>query len=102
MVAGLGMSEGVALARVWLIEQEEGVPMLELKASVGLSVAEPGLKWTRTELVDAWSVCTVVVLGQVAPLPGGRVFRFGRRQFRASWRRPGAWWRCQRGECCFR
>jgi transcriptional regulator with GAF, ATPase, and Fis domain len=49
MVAGLGMSEGVALARVWLIEQEEGVPRLELKASVGLSIAEPGLRWTRTD-----------------------------------------------------
>src|SRR6185312_2791758 len=54
MVDGLGRNEGVALARVWLIEpgpgsEEESQPELHLKASVGFSIAQPGLLWDRVD-----------------------------------------------------
>jgi transcriptional regulator with GAF, ATPase, and Fis domain len=50
MVRGLGMTEGVALARVWLLREEPGVaPYLELRASVGTSVVDRSLRWTRTD-----------------------------------------------------
>jgi len=46
MVDGLGRNEGVALARVWLIERDEhGVASLILKASVGQSIADPDVRW---------------------------------------------------------
>jgi transcriptional regulator with GAF, ATPase, and Fis domain len=50
MVQGLGMWEGVALARVWLLRNETGEePYLELKASVGASVVDPSKRWNRTD-----------------------------------------------------
>jgi len=46
MVEGLGRNEGVALARVWLIERDEhGVASLILKASTGQSIADPEVRW---------------------------------------------------------
>jgi len=49
MVEGLGRNEGVALARVWLIERDEhGVASLILKASVGQSIADPEVRWDET------------------------------------------------------
>jgi transcriptional regulator with GAF, ATPase, and Fis domain len=50
MVRGLGMTEGVALARVWLLRNELGQePYLELRASVGASLVDPLVRWTRTD-----------------------------------------------------
>ena len=50
VVRGLGMTEGVALARVWLLRSEPGTePYLELKASIGVSIADPLVRWTRTD-----------------------------------------------------
>jgi transcriptional regulator with GAF, ATPase, and Fis domain len=50
VVRGLGMTEGVALARVWLLRTDPGVePYLELKASVGASIVDPLVRWTRTD-----------------------------------------------------
>jgi transcriptional regulator with GAF, ATPase, and Fis domain len=50
MVRGLSMTEGVALARVWLLrDTPEEAPLLELKASVGASVVDPEVRWTRTD-----------------------------------------------------
>jgi transcriptional regulator with GAF, ATPase, and Fis domain len=50
MVQGLGMWEGVALARVWLLrDSATEEPYLELKASIGASVVEPSRRWNRTD-----------------------------------------------------
>jgi transcriptional regulator with GAF, ATPase, and Fis domain len=50
MVRGLGMTPGVALARVWLLRTDPDVePYLELRASVGASIVDPLLRWTRTD-----------------------------------------------------
>ncbi|HTU64241.1 MAG TPA: sigma 54-interacting transcriptional regulator, partial [Polyangiales bacterium] len=50
MVDGLGANEGVALARVWLIEQApDSQAQLHLKASIGSSIAHPDLQWTRLD-----------------------------------------------------
>jgi transcriptional regulator with GAF, ATPase, and Fis domain len=50
MVEGLGLNEGVALARVWLIEHDgEGQASLNLKASVGSSIVDPGVIWNRID-----------------------------------------------------
>ncbi|MDF3068389.1 MAG: Fis family transcriptional regulator [Polyangiaceae bacterium] len=50
MVQGLGMWDGVALARVWLLrDTEHEPPYLELKASIGASIAEPSRRWNRTD-----------------------------------------------------
>jgi transcriptional regulator with GAF, ATPase, and Fis domain len=50
MVQGLGMWEGVALARVWLLRNDPGEePYLELKASVGASIVDPSKRWNRTD-----------------------------------------------------
>ena len=50
MVQGLGMTDGVALARVWLLRRErEEEPFLELKASIGASVVSPDVRWNRTD-----------------------------------------------------
>jgi transcriptional regulator with GAF, ATPase, and Fis domain len=50
MVQGLGMWEGVALARVWLLrEGVEEEPHLELKASIGASIIDPSRRWNRTD-----------------------------------------------------
>jgi transcriptional regulator with GAF, ATPase, and Fis domain len=48
MVDGLGANEGVALARVWLIEQSsDSQPELHLKASIGSSIVQPDVQWTQ-------------------------------------------------------
>ena len=50
VVQGLGMSEGVALARVWVVREQAGeAPYLELKASVGASVVDASKRWNRTD-----------------------------------------------------
>ena len=50
MVQGLGMWDGVALARVWLLrEGDQEPPYLQLKASIGASVVDPGERWNRTD-----------------------------------------------------
>src|SRR6478735_9705903 len=50
MVQGLGMWEGVALARVWLINRPLGEEaFLELKASIGASLVDPDKRWNRTD-----------------------------------------------------
>jgi transcriptional regulator with GAF, ATPase, and Fis domain len=50
MVQGLGMTEGVALARVWLLKEDAGEsPYLELKASIGASLSDPSVRWNRTD-----------------------------------------------------
>ena len=49
MVRGLGMTEGVALARVWLIEDEADERTLRLRASVGFSIVDPSVRWSRTD-----------------------------------------------------
>ena len=50
MVQGLGMWEGVALARVWLLREDgEREPFLELKASIGASLVDPSRRWNRTD-----------------------------------------------------
>ena len=50
MVQGLGMWDGVALARVWLLRDGEHEPAyLELKASIGASLVDPGKRWNRTD-----------------------------------------------------
>jgi len=49
MVRGLGMTDGVALARVWLIEDESGKRGLRLRASVGFSIVDPSVRWSRTD-----------------------------------------------------
>lgn len=53
MVRGLGMTDGVALARVWLIEDEGELALssriLRLRASVGFSIVDPSVRWSRTD-----------------------------------------------------
>ena len=50
VVQGLGMWDGVALARVWLLRDAEHEPRyLELKASIGASLVDPGKRWNRTD-----------------------------------------------------
>lgn len=50
MVQGLGMWEGVALARVWLLHSDgNGPAYLELKASIGASRVNPDQRWNRTD-----------------------------------------------------
>src|SRR4029453_12706671 len=50
MVQGLGMWDGVALARVWLLRESEAEPpYLQLKASIGASVVDSSQRWNRTD-----------------------------------------------------
>jgi transcriptional regulator with GAF, ATPase, and Fis domain len=50
VVQGLGMTEGVALARVWLLRKEpDEEPFLELRASIGASIVYPDVRWNRTD-----------------------------------------------------
>ena len=50
MVRGLSMTEGIALARVWLLRSDPGEPPhLELRASVGASIVDPEVRWTSTD-----------------------------------------------------
>ncbi len=65
MVRGLGMTQGVALARVWLLDDdEEGRQVLRLRASIGFSIVDPSVRWTRTDGAH-----------QTIPLPYGKVGR---------------------------
>jgi transcriptional regulator with GAF, ATPase, and Fis domain len=67
MVRGLGMTEGVALARVWLLREEPGaLPYLELKASIGASIADPSVRWTRTDGAHHRIPISYGKVGQVA------------------------------------
>jgi transcriptional regulator with GAF, ATPase, and Fis domain len=50
VVQGLGMTEGVALARVWLLRRPpDEPPFLELRASIGASAVHPDVRWNRTD-----------------------------------------------------
>ena len=50
MVQGLGMTDGVALARMWLLRRDPGEePLLELEASIGASLVSPDVRWNRTD-----------------------------------------------------
>jgi transcriptional regulator with GAF, ATPase, and Fis domain len=50
VVQGLAMTEGIALARVWLVVQSpDEPPHLELRASVGASIVSPEKRWNTTD-----------------------------------------------------
>jgi transcriptional regulator with GAF, ATPase, and Fis domain len=50
VVQGLAMTEGIALARVWLIAEHDDEPAhLELRASVGASIVNPEKRWNTTD-----------------------------------------------------
>ena len=67
MVRGLIMTEGVALARVWLLHAEPGAePYLELKASIGASLVDPSVRWTRTDGAHQRIPLTYGKVGQIA------------------------------------
>jgi transcriptional regulator with GAF, ATPase, and Fis domain len=67
MVRGLGMTAGVALARVWLLRSEPGAePYLELRASIGTSLADPNLRWTRTDGAHQRIPLSYGKVGQIA------------------------------------
>jgi transcriptional regulator with GAF, ATPase, and Fis domain len=66
MVRGLSMTEGVALARVWLLRNEPPPPYLELMASVGASMVDPGVRWTRTDGAHARIPLSYGKVGRVA------------------------------------
>ncbi|HXX66690.1 MAG TPA: sigma 54-interacting transcriptional regulator [Polyangiaceae bacterium] len=67
LVRGLGMTEGVALARVWLLREEpSGAPYLELRASVGTSIVDPSVRWTRIDGAHHRIPVTYGKVGRVA------------------------------------
>ena len=67
MVQGLGMWDGVALARVWLLHQpEQGSGYLELKASIGASRVDPSKRWNRTDGAHHEIPLSYGKVGQVA------------------------------------
>jgi transcriptional regulator with GAF, ATPase, and Fis domain len=67
MVRGLGMTEGVALARVWLLRAEPpGAPYLELRASIGTSIVDPSVRWTRTDGAHERIPVTYGKVGRIA------------------------------------
>jgi transcriptional regulator with GAF, ATPase, and Fis domain len=67
MVRGLSMTEGVALARVWLLRVELGSePYLELRASVGASIVDPSVRWTRTDGAHQRIPLSYGKVGQIA------------------------------------
>src|SRR5262249_39767476 len=67
MVRGLGMTEGEALARVWLLRSEAGEPpYLELRASIGVSVTDPDVRWTRTDGAHRKIPLSYGKVGQIA------------------------------------
>jgi transcriptional regulator with GAF, ATPase, and Fis domain len=65
VVQGLGMTPGVALARLWLLEEGDA-PHLKLVASVGASVAHPGRLWNQTDGNHARLPLTYGKVGRVA------------------------------------
>jgi transcriptional regulator with GAF, ATPase, and Fis domain len=67
LVRGLSMTEGVALARVWLLRHDAGqAPHLELKASVGMSIVDPEVRWTRTDGAHGRIPLTYGKVGKIA------------------------------------
>jgi transcriptional regulator with GAF, ATPase, and Fis domain len=67
MVRGLGMTAGVALARVWLLRTEPGEePYLELRASIGASIVDPLVRWTRTDGAHQRIPLSYGKVGQIA------------------------------------
>jgi transcriptional regulator with GAF, ATPase, and Fis domain len=67
MVEGLGLNEGVALARVWLVERDpDTTPYLQLKASVGASITNSGEVWDRTDGSHARVAIDFGKIGRVA------------------------------------
>jgi len=66
VVRGLAMTNGVALARVWTIENVDEVRMLRLRASIGLSLANPDLRWTRTDGAHAQLPLSYGKVGRIA------------------------------------
>jgi transcriptional regulator with GAF, ATPase, and Fis domain len=67
MVEGLGRNEGVALARVWLVERDEhGVASLILKASVGQSIADPDVRWDEITGAHAKVAISYGKIGRIA------------------------------------
>lgn len=66
VVRGLGMVDGVALARVWVVEQEGVELVLRLRASVGLSRANPDELWNRLDGKHARLPLTYGKVGHVA------------------------------------
>jgi transcriptional regulator with GAF, ATPase, and Fis domain len=67
VVQGLGMTEGVALARVWLLRHEPGEePCLELRASIGASLVFPDRRWNRTDGAHQKIPLSYGKVGQIA------------------------------------
>lgn len=66
VVRGLGMTDGVALARVWVVEQEGVELVLRLRASVGLSRNNPDELWNRLDGRHARLPLTYGKVGHVA------------------------------------
>ncbi|HWO09314.1 MAG TPA: sigma 54-interacting transcriptional regulator, partial [Polyangiaceae bacterium] len=67
MVQGLGMTDGVALARVWLLRRDPGEePFLELKASIGASLVSPDVRWNRTDGAHKKIPLSYGKVGQIA------------------------------------
>ena len=67
VVQGLGMTEGVALARVWLLRREaQEPPFLELRASIGASSVSPDVRWNRTDGAHQKIPLSYGKVGQIA------------------------------------
>jgi transcriptional regulator with GAF, ATPase, and Fis domain len=66
VVRGLGMTHGIALARVWLLEGEDSERALRLRASVGLSRVDPELRWDKTDGAHARLPLGYGKVGQIA------------------------------------
>ncbi len=66
VVRGLAMTEGIALARLWTIEQGAGLRMLRLRASIGLSLEKPDLRWTRKDGAHAQLPLSYGKVGRIA------------------------------------
>jgi transcriptional regulator with GAF, ATPase, and Fis domain len=82
MVRGLSMTEGIALARVWLLRADTGPePYLELKASVGASIVDPSVRWTRTDGAHGRIPLSYGKVGQIAATNTPLLLQRG----------PGAW-----------
>jgi transcriptional regulator with GAF, ATPase, and Fis domain len=82
MVRGLGMTEGVALARVWLLRREaEQEPYLELKASIGASLVDPLVRWTRTDGAHHRIPLSYGKVGQIASTNKPLLLRRGPRDW---------------------
>jgi transcriptional regulator with GAF, ATPase, and Fis domain len=82
MVRGLGMTEGVALARVWLLRSDPDLePFLELKASIGVSIVDPLVRWTRTDGSHQRIPLSYGKVGQIAATNSPLLLRRGPRDW---------------------